>query len=461
MKELTFPQKGSVTNSDIIPVMSVGGRKKLLPTIISRIVMGARMMHPWNGRNDIVQVEDEYGSTRLSLSDFTVAKEVADKIVRELGLKRMVPAHQVLVIRDLAQDILERMTDERAGKRGIVMLKDKGGCGYWRMVLPSRYMNLDGIYIDVTGGVVDFSNLLEYDTIFVQREHNWESFGVLERLKSAGKRIIYDIDDDLFSIPEGNPASKMMGRGEQMAAVECMKLADVVTTSTEVLKDRLTQILEGRVPVVVPNALDVDEAWQPTPLIGSPDGWRRIFWQGSNTHDEDWNECFEAVDHVMQIHEDVRMVILGYLPSMVQRSVSQSHWRNRIEFLGPVEPEAYFRLIKHIRAEVGLAPLGSNWFNKAKSNIKWIENTMIGMPTVASDIRPYSDEITSGETGFVCSTRAEWIDAIEKCLNDERLRKTMVEKARKKIRDEFNIKNVSQVWRKILIGEEEGSVSNI
>lgn len=448
---MTASKAGPATNSDIIPVMSVGTRKRLLPSVVSRIILGARITTPWHGRPDVVLIEDEYDATKLSVPDFAIAREVVERIIKEHDLKRVVPAHQVLLIRDRAQEILEQMTDDRAGKRGIVMLKDKGGCGYWRMTLPSRYMNREGIYIDVTGGAVDFNSLLEYDTIFVQRAHDWDSFTILERLKAAGKWIVYDIDDDLFSIPEDNPASKMMGRSEKIAAAECMKLADVLITSTEVLKERLTQMLDGKVPVVVPNALDPDDKWIPTPLTGSPDGWKRIFWQGSNTHDEDWAECFEAVDRVMQERPDVMMVIMGHLPTLVQKVATQPHWQNRIQFLGPVEPEAYFRLIKHVRAEVGLAPLTNNWFNMAKSNIKWMENAMIGMPTVASDVRPYSDTISPGEDGFLCSTTDEWKTAIDNCLDDERLRKRTVENARKHVRNFFDIANVADQWRKLLI----------
>lgn len=448
-------EQGPITDSDLVPVLAIEARKRLLPSIITRIILGARAITPWHSREDVAVLEDVYGATKLSIQDFMLAQSVAEKIVKELGLQRVVPAHQILAVRDRAQDIMESMEDERAGKCGIIMLKDQGGCGHWRMVLPARHMDRTGIYIDVTGGAVDFDHLLEYDTIFVQRVHNWDSVEVLRRLKGGGKRIIYDIDDDIFAIPEDNPASKAFGRSEQMAAVECMKLSDVVTVSTSVLQDRLAQML-NRSPVVVPNAIDPDDNWVPTPMTGSPDEWKRIFWQGSNTHDEDWGECFEAVDQIMRERKDVRLVVLGFLPSLVRAKVDEPHWAGRVEFMGPMPPEAYFRLIKHIRGEVGLAPLRHNWFNWAKSNIKWIENAMTGFPTVASDVQPYCDTIREGEDGFLCSSTEEWFDAIKTCLDDERTRRGMVENARRRIRAEFNIKTVSNTWRNLLLGTEAG-----
>lgn len=445
-------EKGPVTDSDIVPVFPIETRKRHLPTIITRIVMGARVINPWRGRKDIVVIEDVYGSTKISMPDFSVAKGVAEKIAKELGLQRMVPSHQVLVIRDRAQNIMESMEDERAGKRGIIMLKDQGGCGYWRMVLPARHMDTSGIYVDVTGGSVDFDHMLEYETVYVQRVNNWDSFYVIEKLKKAGKRVVYDIDDDIFCIPEENPAHKAYGRGELMAAVECMKLADVVTTSTSVIRERLLRLLSGGNVVVIPNSIDPDDGWLPTPLTGSPDKWKRIFWQGSSTHDLDWKECFEAVETVMKKRTDVRLVLLGFLPTEVKKRLSDPAWKDRVEYLGPMDPEAYFRLIKHIRAEVGLAPVKKNSFNEAKSSIKWIENSMIGMPTVASDVRAYSDVVEHGENAFLCSTPEEWLDAIEKCLEDGDMRKRMVENSRRVVRSDFNIKTAAEQWKKVLVG---------
>jgi glycosyltransferase involved in cell wall biosynthesis len=446
-------KQGTVTDNEIVSVFPVEARKRLLPTLISRLVMGANVISPWHGRQDVVVIEDVYGLTKLSVQDFAIAKEVAERITKELGLQMIVPSHQVLVIRDRAQEIVASMTDCRAGKKGIIMLKDQGGCGYWRMSLPAKYINRDGIYIDVTGGTLGLDGLLEYDTIFVQRVCNWDYLLVLERLKKAGKRIVYDVDDDIFAIPSDNPASKGMGRSEQMAAVECMKIADVVTTTTSILQERFTSLL-GRAPVVVPNAIDPDDGWNPTPMTGSPDGKKRIFWQGSNTHDEDWNECFDAVDRVMKKRSDVRVVIMGFLPTLVKESLGEPHWKDRVEYIGSMAPEAYFRLIKHVRGDVGLAPLRHEHFNLGKSSIKWIENSVIGMPTVASDVAPYSDVIEHGVDGFICSDTDEWEDAIDVCLDNDSVRRQVVENARVKVRREFNIKTVSETWRRVLVGDD-------
>lgn len=442
------------TNTDTIPIIPIGMRTQVLPSIVTRLVLGCREIDNWHGNKEAVALDDVYGSTILNRADFTLAKEIAQKIAKEFSLQRMIQPHQILMIRDRAQDVVESLKDSRAGKYGVIMLRDQGGCGYWRMVMPSRYMDKSDMFLDITGGAAGFEYLMKYDTICVQRVHNWDSHAVIERLKAAGKRVIYDIDDDIFSITEDNPAFRSYGRSEQMAAVECMKIADVVTVTTDVLQDRISSMAVGSNPIVVPNSLDPDDTWVPTPATGSPDEWKRIFWQGSNTHDGDWESCFDAVDHIMARRDNVRIVILGHLPRLVQERLGEPHWKGRVEFVDSLDPDAYFRLIKHVRADVGLAPLLPNNFNRSKSCIKWMENTMIGMPTVASDICTYSDVIEHGVNGFLCSNTEEWVNCIETCLDNPHVRLSMINNSRKKVRDEYDIKDTVNLWKQILTGKE-------
>jgi hypothetical protein len=100
----------------------------VLPSVITRIVIGARVSHPYHQRKDIAVIEDDQGKTTLSVKDFVEASEIALRIQKEYELSGVIAAHMVLKIRDRAFAILESRTDDRAGKKGILMLKDRGGC---------------------------------------------------------------------------------------------------------------------------------------------------------------------------------------------------------------------------------------------------------------------------------------------------------------------------------------------
>lgn len=440
----------SVTVSEGIAAWSPEQRKKEIPYAVAWIIAGAVVHRPYKGREDVIGLELDGEFMAISEADWKDVHEAMVE-VEKAGLSKVPSAEQVLKAHRMAC----AMVQDRPYDKSVVMLKDRSGAGYWRMVLPANHLQSTtdlNLRVDVTASEVKFESLLEYDTVFVQRVHDWESYYVLKKLWEAGKHLVYDIDDDFFSLTPDNPAFHVIGKDNQMAAVECMKLADIVTTTTDELAGRLRQVCDGEIePVVIPNAM-VAEGWNPTELTGSPDGIKRIFWQGSATHEEDWQVCIEAVDAIMKSRTDVHLVILGYLPKVIQSLVGQPHWQGKVEYMGFSDAETYFQIVKHLRAEVGLAPLRSTQFNQAKSPIKWLENALIGMPTVASACKPYTEVIDDGMSGRLVPDDPEmWMHAIEGYLDDKRCRLDAIAASRKLIAEDFDIKKVAEAWRMVLI----------
>lgn len=445
-------QNGEMRLCEGCSVMPPAVARREIPFAAVWLALGATVVKGWKGRPDTVAlvVNHDRDEIEMSIGDYEIALGISQKL-EGLVRGKVASAQDVLWMCGQASKELERMGDSRSGLRGVVMLKDRSGAGYWRMVFPAKYMDKSGIYVDITAAGMSYESLLEYDTVMVQRIHDWESFHLLSRLKADGKRVVYDIDDDIFNIDRDNPASRVIGRDEQLAAVSCMGLADVVTVSTENLARVVVDVIRGKEVVVIPNAVDMSDGWTPTPFTGSPDGMKRIFWQGGDTHGEDWMECAEAVDAVMGEREDVRVVILGFLPPVVVSMLKKDSWKDRVEFLEFRSPETYFEMMRHVRAEVGLAPLRDSVFNRSKSCLKFLEYSAMGMPTVASKVRPYSDVIEDGVDGFLVESAQGWFEAITVCLDRKRERLAMLERARAKVRERFDAVNMAKEWRKVLV----------
>lgn len=435
--------------TETVATLPPRARKKEIPYLVSWILLGANIHEKFEGGDGwALELGGEFRP--VSKEDLDLAVRVA-ATVSPGNHEKMVSGKRLLEMHKAASTVCESI--EVPQGRRIVMLKDKGGAGYWRMVLPTRYMEkaYQDVSIDVTGGELKFEYLLEYEVIMVQRLMDWRSFYVLERLKKAGKRIVYDIDDDIFSLTPNNPAFHVISRDNQTAAAACMKLADAVTVTTEVLQSRIAQVT-GVSPIVIPNALDTSDRWLPTEKTGSPDGNKRIFWQGSSTHAADWEVCIAAVDRIMAEHKNVRLVLLGFLPPVVIERLSQPHWKGKVEHVGFSDPETYFEIIHHVRAEVGIAPIAPEQFNEAKSPIKWLEATLIGMPVVASDMEPYSSVIEHGVNGSLVKTQLDWHRELYKYITmkpDER--RAIVAKAREVAEYAYDIKRVVEAWREVLL----------
>jgi len=377
----------------------------------------------------------------------TIAKEIAH--VSELSFP-VTSITDALEIKSIAAKKLAKRSEQDVGKNKVVMLKDKSGSGYWRMLIPARYMDRSKFSIDVSEIGVHFSDLMDYDTIFVQRVHTWDEFYTVERLKENGKKIVYDIDDDIFSIPESNPAFDIMGNDYQESAAAMMELVDAITTTSQVLKEKLGH---KEKTFVIPNAIDLKDGWRSTGYVGSPDNKKRILWQGSATHGEDWKLCIEAIDEIMKENDEVLLLILGYLPPVVQNYLedpSATWWDDKVQYMDFSEPETYARISKQIRADVALAPLESSEFNRSKSCIKFVEFTAMGIPTIASNVTPYKEVIRHGENGFMASTKDEWKEIIESCFASPALRSKIVSSARQTVIESFNINRVIKEWEKVL-----------
>ena len=423
----------------------------LLGAVVYDYCGGADKRLQWGQHNEMYLSNQDWDTVQAA----TVVMVPGMKVQGESLL--VVSPSLVLDLHRRATVVLEGFNDERVGRHGLLMLQDDTGSGWWRMMMPARHMDLrDDWWVDITSSTLRFEDVLEYDTIFVQRVHTWQEHYVLEKLKRAGKRIVYDLDDDIFHIPSSNPASRVLGKDEQFAAMACMKLADVVTVTTEPLRSMLEQEVGDKVEVI-PNALDVDAGWRSLDQIGSPDGKRRIFWSGGATHAADWEICINAVRRVMVKYEDVVLVILGFLPPVIRQRVGTPPFSGRVEYMGYNDPDTYFELVKHVAADVGIAPLEETQFNQGKSEIKFLEYSLIGMPTVASDTGPYANVIKDGESGrLVGDDENEWYTVLCEVLDGSKDdRRDMVREARATVTEMFNIKKEALRWHDILCCQTE------
>ena len=445
-----------MTNLNIcegVAVLSSEQRKKDIPYLAVCLLMGAKVWERHFGKKDVVGVEVAGKCVEISDADYKLAVNLSEIVNKKSLIGRVVSAYESVALYRLAVNEFEiSLYANKSQLKQIIMLKDRTGSGYWRMVQPATYMDKTGIQVDITAAGVDIDKLRDYDTIFVQRIHDWDGYYLLKRLKEMGKRVVYDLDDDIFNIPSENPASRIIGRDAQMAAAECMKIADVVTVTTDVLRDVVRNATEGVGAVIVPNGVDMDDGWVATPFTGCQDGWKRIFWQGGESHSEDWVVCADAIDAIMGERKDVRVTILGYLPNSVRILLKKSCWKDRVEFLEFSDMETYLKIAKHVRACVGIAPLQDTLFNRSKSPLKFIEYAAMGIPTVASNVLPYSDVIDDGKNGFLVKDSEGWFNRITELLDGKEKRLGMIEAARRKVRSEYNVKDLVNTWRQVLVG---------
>lgn len=159
------------------------------------------------------------------------------------------------------------------------------------------------------------------------------------------------------------------------------------------------------------------------------------YFSGSITHNDDFEYIAPVIKEIMEKYSNVELHITGELdiPEQFNR------FKERIISRPFTDWQKLPMLISSV--DINIAPLIDNIFNEAKSEIKWIEASLVKVPTIASNIGAFKKMIVNNETGLLCNTIAEWKAAFELLINNEKERKRIAENAYK-----FTIKHCNTVY---------------
>lgn len=145
---------------------------------------------------------------------------------------------------------------------------------------------------------------------------------------------------------------------------QCVALADVVTVSTEALR------CLRRDAVVIPNALNT-YIW---PCASNLPRQKVVSWRGSGGHNGDVEPVIPALQSFKAGRPDWSLHFFGRI-----------HWRAKP--LGTAHAYrdifSYMESFKNTAPAVHIVPLADNDFNRAKSNIAWLEASAVGAMTIA------------------------------------------------------------------------------
>jgi len=415
-----------------------------LSDIAVRILIGAEVYEGHHFNPKLMRLTLGGTEQVIHKEDFNIAKWAADKAFREhvraKNLQLLVQSvPYVLKIRSIIHGYLSDYYEGKDSHVRVVFLRgDNMGCGFWRVKLPGEYLRdqENDVSVQISDVAIDYDQLVKYDVIVVQRVFDYEQFYVLSTLKAAGKKIVYEVDDDIFNIAPHNPCASLYNRYDaQLCMRHCLALADKVIVTTERLARALG--IEEKA-IVYPNSLDWDKLF----YVNKKNEKRerhRIFWSGSNTHNEDFKVCMPAIARIFRERSDVELFIVGSIPPIVQQMLGD--FMDRVSYNPGMHTEAYFQYLRFsLDADIGIVPLEDTVFNHSKSVCKGLEYTLARLPIVASGHPPYSDVFEHGKDSLLCSTDDEWYEAINSLLESKEMREELVKNARKKAVEKFHLR---------------------
>ena len=325
-----------------------------------------------------------------------------------------------------------------------------GDSAHYRSYNVAEELRLHGFSCSVT--IADNSKLPQYADkfkifIFQRTVFNSHVKKLIEKIKEQKKEIIFDTDDLVYDpqylrymdyFEKLSPAEKKEYKNGIGSEIINDPYVKVCTTTVKYLAEKLRE--KGKQVFIVPNKISDHELEIANKIIEKPkdnDGYIRIgYYSGTLSHNKDFASISDAMIEILKKYEKVKLVLAGLLDS----EDKLNEFKDRIEILPRVTRDKYYA--NFYRSDISLAPLEmNNPFCDAKSEIKFMEASIVNVPTVAVRNLTFSEAITDGEDGFLAENTAEWIEKISKLIEDENLRKSMGEKAREKILKDYTNKN--------------------
>jgi glycosyltransferase involved in cell wall biosynthesis len=257
------------------------------------------------------------------------------------------------------------------------------------------------------------------------------------------KPFLMELDDYISDIPVDHEAHEHYKGTRHKIIMAQMANSDGLIVSTPYLAEQYKGHNEKI--FVVPNSIDFKE-WSG---LGSRHHDRiRIGWIGGATHGKDLEMVAPALEEVLSKYyeQDVWFYCIHGCPEIFKK------WPRVYHTIKWANINLYPKFLNSFKFDIGIAPLEDNNFNRGKSNLRWLEYSALGLPTVASPLPDFARVIEDGKTGFLARDEREWEDRLSLLIDAEGLRREMGVAANKKIKADFNVIKTSRDYLRILKG---------
>lgn len=319
---------------------------------------------------------------------------------------------------------------------------DLAPCPYIRIHYPFKHLAGEFkffIYGAESYNLVDISQIIEsklFDVVVVQRILPFLDI-LKEKCLKHNIKIIYETDDDLLGVEENSPSFEYVDRVRD-ELIDFINTADLITVSTTELAKRFSN------SVVIKN-YHLKEILNVKGMKKS--GKLKLGYYGTLTHSKD---LFLIKNVILKLKEkyDFDFEVIGGFNA--EDNVSEN-WFKAIDLpKNNMNFELFMGwLSKNTDWDIAIVPLEDSYFNKGKSELKYIELAILGMPAVFSDMSVYNSVVKDGFNGFLASSDEIWFNKIEKLILNKQLRVQIRDNALEDVLSNYNEEIIFNKWREI------------
>jgi glycosyltransferase involved in cell wall biosynthesis len=315
-------------------------------------------------------------------------------------------------------------------------------------------------------------------------------------LKSLGIKTVCDIDDYWLPTKE-HPLHQLIVQNKiNEKIVDNLKLADYVTTTTEIFADEIRKINKN--VVVLPNAIDPNE---PQFKEVTPESDRlRVGWLGGSSHLHDLMLLDGMVAKLSEHKDKLQYVLCGFDTRGTMTEINPQTGEQKQRPIKPHETvwyeyekiftdnykivtpeykkylekfaqssfeneqlESYLRVWtkpvtsyakNYAKFDISLAPIKHHIFNQVKSQLKVIEAGFYKKALIASNVGPYTIDLkhaldkgnfSNGNALLVNETNnhSDWAKNIKKLVENPNMITDLGERLYETVKDKYDLNQVT------------------
>lgn len=216
---------------------------------------------------------------------------------------------------------------------------------------------------------VDWNDYTGYDIVVLQRPFLQSHLNIIKLLKSMNIKVIIDYDDDVLNLENHNPYYVGYEQAKP-TIIEIASLADEIWVSTEGLKETFSEYNKNI--TIIPNAHN-DYLFPVKEKKEFNLTTKKVSYRGGKTHELDVyahkDEWLEMINNNL----DFDFTFVGARFPLMETSCGDNYLI--VEGLHIIE---FFKYFYELNTNIFIYPLQNTKFNRAKSNISWIETTYAG-----------------------------------------------------------------------------------
>lgn len=310
-----------------------------------------------------------------------------------------------------------------------------GAVGWYRVINPLEKLSYKWYGKTILGG--DPETAMMNSVLMGKKGNIWlhkpvDNPGIHVFLDTAKhfteSQLILDLDDEPFEHNKAHPLYDKLKEKEPLMR-KMIALSDHIIVSTEPLKESLKQY--GKKITVIPNSID-PAIWEVKKKERN-DGKIRIGWMGSGSHLADTHIINEAFDEILKKYPHVEIHMAGFVDNDSERNDREFHHRPTMGY------KEYPQFLADMDLDIAVAPLMDSKFNRSKSNIKWLEHSMLETPMVLSDVTPYKECVKNYKTGYLAANKSQWVKYLSWLVENKEKREEIGKAAKAVVLEKYTI----------------------